>query len=70
VIKCIERLGQSPFSLDQMYQFEGELRLTYPADHNFKPKIRRQLRVLRDKGYFEFAGGGTCRLHLAPAAAN
>ncbi len=62
VIRCIEKLKQRTFSLDQVYSFEGELRETYPKNRHIKAKIRQQLQVLRDKGYIEFIGGGTYRL--------
>jgi type II restriction enzyme len=62
VMKCIERLHQQTFSIDQVYRFEDELRRVYPNNRHVREKIRQQLQVLRDKGYLEFAGKGIYRL--------
>lgn len=62
VMRCIERLEQRAFSLEQVYSYEGELRQIYPKNRYIKEKIRQQLQLLRDKGYLEFTGGGTYRL--------
>src|SRR5690606_765471 len=58
VMKCIDRLGQSEFTLQQLYAFENELTLLHPKNRHIKDKIRQQLQVLRDKGYLEFVSSG------------
>ena len=62
VMQCIERLGRSQFSLDEVYSFEGELSNAYPDNRNVRAKIRQKLQVLRDNGYLEFVGKGVYRL--------
>lgn len=41
-----------------MYNFEAELQLKHPENHNVKAKIRQQLQILRDKGLIQFLGNG------------
>ena len=62
VMQCVDRIGQSEFSISEMYIFEGDLAEIYPKNNNIRPKIRQQLQVLRDSGYLEFIGGGRYRL--------
>ncbi len=62
VLRCIERIGQTEFSLDQMYQFELDLTNSHPNNHFVKDKIRQQLQVLRDRGLVEFVSRGKYRL--------
>lgn len=62
VMKCIERIGSSTFTIEEMYRFEDELRHIFPLNRHIKEKIRQQLQVLRDKGYLEFLGRGNYRL--------
>ena len=62
VMKCIDRIGQPRFTLDDVYAFEGELSRLYPGNRNVKPKIRQQLQVLRDNGYLNFVGRGRYQL--------
>jgi type II restriction enzyme len=62
VIKCIEKIKKRTFTLDELYQFEDELKLSYPTNRHIKEKIRQKLQILRDKGYLEFLGGGLYRL--------
>ncbi|HEY6453867.1 MAG TPA: DpnI domain-containing protein [Steroidobacteraceae bacterium] len=62
VMRCIERIGQCTFSLDQVYAFEGELRELYPNNRHVREKIRQQLHLLRDNGYLDFLGRGKYRL--------
>jgi type II restriction enzyme len=62
VMRCVEKLDRPAFSLNDVYQFEDELRGTYPGNRHIKEKIRQQLQVLRDKGFLEFTGRGTYRL--------
>jgi len=62
VMRCIERLGKSRFSLDEVYGFEVELRNAYPGNRHVRAKIRQKMQVLRDNGYLEFVGNGVYRL--------
>lgn len=66
VIRCIEMLGRSEFSLDEVYAFESELARQFPHNRFIRPKIRQQLQVLRDRGLLEFRGEG--RYNLRPVA--
>lgn len=62
VMNCVERLGQSTFSLDDVYVFEAYLASLYLDNNNVRPKIRQQLQVLRDNGYVRFLGKGKYKL--------
>lgn len=62
VMKCVERLGRSEFTLDDVYGFEDALSQLYPGNQHVRPKIRQQLQVLRDQGYLEFLTRGRYRL--------
>lgn len=64
VMQCIDRLGKTVFSLDEVYAFEDALRAAYPCNRHIRAKIRQQLQVLRDNNYIEFVGNG--RYRLAP----
>jgi type II restriction enzyme len=48
-MKCIERLEKKEFLLQDIYNFENELRNKYPNNNFIKDKIRQQLQKLRDK---------------------
>jgi type II restriction enzyme len=62
VMRCIDRIQRSVFSLADLYAFEPELMSTYPENRHIRPKIRQQLQVLRDLGYLIFVGAGTYQL--------
>jgi type II restriction enzyme len=62
VMRCIELLGKSRFSLDDVYGFERELSTAYPGNRHVRAKIRQKLQVLRDNGYLDFVGRGIYRL--------
>lgn len=62
VLRCVERIGQTEFSLEQVYKFETELAKHHPNNNFVKDKIRQQLQVLRDRGFVEFASRGKYRL--------
>jgi type II restriction enzyme len=62
VMRCIELLGKSRFSLDEVYGFEHELSTAYPDNRHVRAKIRQKLQVLRDNGYLDFVGRGIYRL--------
>jgi type II restriction enzyme len=62
VMRCIERISKSRFSLDEVYAFEHELAAAHPGNQHIRPKIRQKLQVLRDNGYLEFLGKGDYRI--------
>jgi Dam-replacing family/Dam-replacing HTH domain len=62
VMKCVESLGKSDFTLDEVYAFERHLGELYPGNQNVKPKIRQQLQYLRDRGFIDFVSRGNYRL--------
>jgi type II restriction enzyme len=62
VMKAVEDIGLSDFTLADAYAFEDRLSAAYPGNNNVRPKIRQQLQVLRDHGWLEFLGGGRYRL--------
>jgi type II restriction enzyme len=62
VMRCIDRIPRSVFSLADLYAFEPELMSIYPENKHIRPKIRQQLQVLRDMGYLIFVGAGTYQL--------
>jgi type II restriction enzyme len=59
VMRCIERIEKSEFTLGEVYAFEKELQSAYPGNRNVRAKIRQRLQVLRDNGYITFLGNGT-----------
>jgi len=62
IMNCIEILNKKEFLLDEIYQFEGDLKKIHPENNNIKAKIRQQLQFLRDKGYLKFIESGKYRL--------
>jgi type II restriction enzyme len=60
-MRCIDRIKKPHFKLDELYQFEAELRLKYPNNQHIKDKIRQQLQLLRDQGLIEFVARGVYR---------
>ena len=62
VLRCVERIGETKFTLSQMYAFEDYLYELHPDNNNVKPKIRQQLQILRDAGIIEFLGRGRYRV--------
>jgi len=62
IMNCIEFLDIKEFDLDEIYQFEKDLKALHPENKNIKAKIRQQLQFLRNKGYLEFLGRGKYRL--------
>lgn len=63
-MKCIEKIPSDEFKLEDVYKFEGELKLKYPNNNYIKDKLRQQLQILRDKGIIEFVSRG-CYKKLA-----
>ena len=62
VMKCVESLGRSEFTLDEVYAFDRHLGNLYPGNQNIRPKIRQQLQYLRDRGFIDFVTRGRYRL--------
>jgi type II restriction enzyme len=62
VMKCVEALGKSEFTLDEVYAFDRYLGDLYPGNQNIRPKIRQQLQYLRDRGFIDFVSRGQYRL--------
>lgn len=61
ILKCLDEISTEDFTLDDVYEFEKNLKLKYPKNQFIKDKIRQQLQVLRDKGIIEFIGRGKYR---------
>ena len=62
MLNCVEHIGQTEFTLDDVYKFENYLSELHPENNHVKPKIRQQLQVLRDAGILEFKARGHYRL--------
>ncbi len=62
IMKCIDKIGEKEFSLQEMYLFENILSQKYPKNRHIKDKIRQQLQFLRDRGYLEFKEKGKYKL--------
>lgn len=50
-LSCINQLPQNVFSLNELYQFEEELKMKHQQNNNIRPKIRQQLQILRNRGF-------------------
>ncbi len=61
VLKCLDRIKSAEFSLDEVYQFEAELKSKHPENNFVKDKIRQQLQILRDMNIIEFVSRGKYR---------
>ncbi len=62
VMRCVEAIGRSEFTLLDVYAFEQHLSAIYPNNNHVRQKIRQQLQVLRDAGYLDFVARGFYRL--------
>ncbi len=62
VMRCVERIGRSEFTIQDVYQFEDEMSVLYPSNRHVRQKMRQQLQVLRDKGLLQFTGRGTYQM--------
>jgi type II restriction enzyme len=58
ILNCIELIPSEVFSIDDVYNFEIELKIKYPNNNFIKDKIRQQLQILRDKGFVKFISRG------------
>jgi len=61
ILKCIDRIKSTDFSLEEVYKFEEELTLKHPENNFIKDKIRQQLQILRDMNIIEFVSRGKYR---------
>lgn len=65
VLKCVERIPNDDFLLDEVYAFVDELQQKHPENNFIRDKIRQQLQYLRDKGFIQFVNRGKYRkIHL------
>lgn len=61
ILRCIERIPNDDFCLDEVYAFSGELQQKHPDNNFVYDKIRQQLQFLRDKGFIQFTKRGHYR---------
>ena len=54
VMNCIEKIGKTGFTIDEIYSFEASLQKKHKNNKHIKAKIRQQLQILRDKNFLEF----------------
>lgn len=59
ILNCIDKLSNSNFTLQELYQFENMLSIKYPNNKFIRDKIRQQLQLLRDNGIIEFKSRGS-----------
>lgn len=58
VMKCVDSIGRSEFTLEAVYRHGEPLYAKYPNNRHVKEKIRQQLQILRNKGYLHFLSRG------------
>jgi type II restriction enzyme len=58
VLKCVERIPNQEFCLDEVYAFIDELQQKHPDNNFVRDKIRQQLQYLRNKGFIKFTTRG------------
>lgn len=61
VLRCVERIPNDDFRLDEVYVFADELQRKHPENNFVHDKIRQQLQYLRDKGFIHFTTRGNYR---------
>lgn len=54
ILKVVRDLGKKEFTLNEIYNYEEELKRLHPYNMNIRPKIRQQLQLLRDRGILRF----------------
>ncbi len=62
IMNCIDKINKKEFSLQELYNYENDLKLIHPNNKHIKDKIRQQLQFLRNKGYLEFKGNGKYKM--------
>jgi type II restriction enzyme len=63
-MNCIEEIGKTEFTLDEVYEFAPKLQMVFPRNRNIKAKLRQQLQTLRDRNLLEFLGQGVYKRHF------
>lgn len=63
IMNCIDALNKKEFTLQDMYNFESDLKIIHPENKHIKDKIRQQLQFLRNKKYLTFIGNGSYKLN-------
>jgi len=58
VLYYVRKLDAESFSLNDVYQFVGELEKLHPENAHVREKIRQQLQILRDRHILRFDGNG------------
>ena len=66
VLAAIRKLGETEFSLQELYSAESALKALHPRNQNVRPKIRQQLQVLRDVGLIRFTRRGNYEVEGRP----
>ena len=61
VLRCVEKIPNDDFRLDEVYEFADELQMKHPENNFIRDKIRQQLQYLRDKGFVQFTTRGNYR---------
>ena len=61
VLRCVERIPNDDFQLDEVYAFADELQRKHAGNNFVHDKIRQQLQYLRDKGFIQFLTSGNYR---------
>ncbi len=61
ILNCVNNIKSTDFFLNDIYEFESQLKLKHPDNQHIQAKIRQQLQMLRDKGFIEFLGNGHYR---------
>jgi len=64
VLKCVEEIDKTEFTIADVYAFEAKLQALYPSNGFVRAKVRQQLQVLRDRGFIEFVARGRYRLKV------
>lgn len=62
IMACVDKFGNRPFDLSEIYGFEKTLATKHPNNKHIKDKIRQQLQILRDKGYLDFIARGIYKM--------
>jgi len=62
IMNCIDSLNKKEFYLQDVYNFEPDLKVIHPENKHIKDKIRQQLQFPRDKQYLDFVGQGKYKL--------
>ena len=61
ILACVRRIPSEEFKVEEVYEFQDELRLLHPKNFNIEPKIRQQLQILVAKGYLDRIRPGSYR---------